>query len=211
MADTLQVENRDIRGRKRLRRLRATGVIPAVLYGHKLDSISLSVSGSDVEAVIGHGARMVDLKGAVNESALIRDVQWDTFGTELIHVDFARVAADERVEMVVQVELRGEAPGIKQGGVVQHLLHEVHVECPAGKIPEKIDVSINDLALDQTIRIGDLELDESIKILEDESRGIVQCVLPVEHPDEMEEALGDAAAEPEVIGKKEIEGEESAK
>lgn len=210
MADTLQVENRDVRGRARLRRLRATGVIPAVLYGHKLDSISLSVSGSDVEAVISHGARMVDLKGAVNESALIREVQWDTFGTELIHVDFTRIAADERVEMVVLVELRGEAPGLKDGGVVHHLLHEVRVECLAGSIPEKIDVSINDLALDQTIRIGDLDVDDSIKILEDESRGVVQCVMPVEKADD-EDGMGGDSAEPEVIGKKDEDGEESAK
>jgi large subunit ribosomal protein L25 len=210
MADTLQVEKRDIRGRARLRRLRATGVIPAVLYGHKLDSISLAVSGSDVEAVIGHGARMVDLKGAVDESALIREVQWDTFGTELIHVDFTRVAADERVEMVVLIELRGEAPGVKDGGVIHHLLHEVNIECLAGNIPEKIDVSINELALDQMIRIGDLDVDDAIKILEDKSRGIVQCVTPVVQADEDDEAVGDAA-EPEVIGKKEEEGEESAK
>ncbi len=209
MADTLQVEKRDITGRGPLRRLRATGVIPAVLYGHKQESISLSVSGSEVEAVINHGARMVDLTGAVSESALIREVQWDTFGTELIHVDFTRVAADERVEMVVAVELRGEAPGTKDGGVVHHLLHEVHVECAAGNIPEKIDVSINDLALDQTIRVADLEVDPSIKILEDETRGVVNCVLPVEKPDEEEEAVGDAA-EPEVIGRKDDDEEASA-
>jgi len=206
MADTLQVENRDIRGRKRLRRLRETGVIPAVLYGHKKAAISLSVSSSAIGAIIGHGARMVDLKGAVNESALIREVQWDTFGTELIHVDFARMAADERVEVVVLIELRGEAPGMKDGGVVHHLLHEVGVECLAGNIPEKIEVSINDLALDQTIRVSDLEVDDSVTILEDESRGVVECVLPIEQPEEEEEAVADSS-EPEVIGKKEEEEE----
>ena len=92
---------------------------------------------------------------------------------------------------------------------MHHLLHEVHVECLAGNIPEKIEVSINSLALDETIRVGDLEVDESIKILDDESRGVVHCVLPVEQPDEEEEAVGDAA-EPEVIGRKEEDEEASA-
>ncbi|MEZ6070202.1 MAG: 50S ribosomal protein L25 [Pirellulales bacterium] len=205
MADSLQVEKRDIRGKKRLRRLRDTGTIPAVLYGHKLEAISLSVSGGDVTAIINHGTRMVDLTGAVNESALIRDVQWDTFGHHPIHVDFTRVAADERVEMVVAIEFRGEAPGIKEGGVVQHLLHELQIECPAGQIPEKIEVSINELALDDTIRVSDLKLDPSITVLDDETQSIVHCVLPTEQPEEGEGDLLGESAEPEVIGRKDEE------
>jgi large subunit ribosomal protein L25 len=210
MADTLQVENRDIRGKVRLRRLRATGVIPAVLYGHKQESISLAVSGNEVEAVINHGARMVDLKGAVNESALIREVQWNTYGTALIHVDFTRVAADERVEMVVAIEFRGDAPGLKDGGVIHHILHEARIECLAGNIPEKIEVSLSELGLNQTIRISDLTVDASIKFLEDATRGVVQCVVPIEKPDD-DDGIGGDSVEPEVIGgKKDDEGETPA-
>ena len=83
-----------------------------------------------------HGSRLVDLTGAVSESAFIRELQWDTYGTHVVHVDFTRISADELVKVHLTIELRGEAPGVKEGGVVDQLIHHVEVECPAGNIPE---------------------------------------------------------------------------
>ena len=82
-----------------------------------------------------HGSRLVDLTGAVSESAFIRELQWDTWGTSVVHVDFTRISADELVKVVVAIELRGEAPGVKEGGVVDQLVHQIEVECPAGASP----------------------------------------------------------------------------
>ena len=117
MADVLQVEMRETRGKRNARRMRNAGTVPAVLYGHGGPVVSLSVPVEQLDSAIRHGSRVVELAGAVKEGALIQDLQWNTWGNEVLHVDFARVALDERVTVTLNLELRGEAPGIKEGGV----------------------------------------------------------------------------------------------
>ncbi len=153
---------------------------------------------------------MVTLAGGVQESALIREVQWDTWGTHLLHVDFTRVSADEKLEVTVTVELRGEAPGARAGGVVSLSVHEVRLECPAGNIPDRLRVNINGLELDASITIADLQLPEGATVIGDQSTVVVHCAEPVA---ELEEAEVSEAApdEPEVLGRKEEEKEEGKK
>lgn len=207
MALQLAVEPRDIRGKHRIRRLRQSGNIPGVLYGHGLESVSLSVSHDALTAAIRHGSRLVSLTGAVNESAFIRDLQWNTWGTEIVHVDFTRISEHEIVEVRVPVELRGESPGVREGGVVVQHIHEVELACPASVIPDRLHVNINHLALDQSILLAGLELPEGAKILAaDMETVVVECIIPVEKPEEGEGEGG--VAEPEVIGAK-AEEEES--
>jgi len=201
MADELNVELREDTGKHKNRRLRKAGGVPAVLYGHGLDNICLSVSAEPLEAAVRRGSRLVSLTGAVNESAFVRELQWDTWSTHVLHVDFTRVAADETVEVRIAVELRGEAPGVREGGVVEHLIHEVNMKCLAIAIPEKIRVNVNSLNLDGSITVGDLVLPEDATVAENADAVVVQCVLPTELPDEFE-AEG-VPGEPEVIGAKE--------
>lgn len=186
--------------------MRRAGTIPAVLYGHKEESVSLAVPGDQLAAALRHHSRVVQLAGDVNEQALIRELQWDTFGAVVLHVDFTRVSADERVEVTVAIELRGEAPGTKEGGVVSHQLHEVEIECPAIAIPDALQVNINHLGLDQEIRLRDLTLPEGVKLLADEDSVVVECHVPaaidLEAPSEA------APGEPEVIGRKAEDEEE---
>ncbi len=204
-SEVLNVEVRSQRGKRESRRMRHEGKIPAILYGHGQESISLTLSHDQFAVALRHHSRLVDLKGGVNESALIREMQWDTFGTEVLHVDFARVSADERIEVQVSVELRGEAPGLKDGGVIQHLLHEVTIECLAISIPETIQVRINKLNKGDEITAAQLVLPEGVKLLSDPEDVVVQCVEPVE---EEETELGGEGAEPEVIGRKAGDDEE---
>ena len=208
MALQLAVQSRDIRGKRRNRRLRHSGQIPAVLYGHGLENVALSVETEAISAAIRHGSRLVSLTGAVTESAFIRALQWDTYGTHIVHVDFTRISEHESVEVRVPVELRGEAPGVREGGVVVQLIHEVQIACPASVIPERLFVNVNHLKLEETIKLSALELPEGAKILAaDLEAVIVQCSIPVELPEEgSAEAL---AGEPEIIGGKKEEGEES--
>jgi len=140
----------------------------------------------------------VDLKGDVSDTALIRDVQWSTFGTDVLHVDLARVSAEERVRVTVPVEIKGTAAGAREGGVVELVVHDVEVECPAGSIPDKIEVRVHELHLDQSLKVGDLTLPEGMRLLADPDMIIVHCV---GRADEEEEAAGEVA-EPEVIGRK---------
>ena len=208
MALQLDVQSRDTQGKHRNRRLRHSGKIPAILYGHGLENVSLSVGAEELTTAIRHGSRLVSLTGAVSESAFIRDLQWDTWGTHIVHVDFTRISEHEIVEVRVPVELRGEAPGVREGGVVSQHIHEVEIAVPASAIPEKLAVNINHLLLNQSILLNSLELPQGAKILAADMEAIVgECVVPVELP---EEGAGEAVVgEPEVIGAKEKEGEES--
>ncbi len=209
MAEQLEVAARETRGKHQTRRLRRGGEIPAVLYGHGLEPVALSISGERLETALRHGSRLVDLTGAVSESAFIRELQWDTWGTSVVHVDFTRISADELVKVVVAIELRGEAPGVKEGGVVDQLVHQIEVECPAGAIPDKLHVNVNHLKLNETITLAALELPAKARVFGEPETILVQCIVPVEKPEEGEEAAA-APGEPEVIGAKpEEETEES--
>lgn len=200
MAEELHVELRETRGKRRTRRLRNAGSIPAVLYGHGQETISLSVPAGRLETAVRHGSRLVMLTGAVTEQAFVRDLQWDTWGTHVLHVDFTRISEHEKVEVEVQVELRGEAPGVREGGVVEQLLHQVELECEASSIPDKLHVNINLLKLGDTITVAELEIPENATVLRDPEQVVVQCVEPVVEPEE--EIAGAEEAEPEVIGRK---------
>ncbi len=204
MSQTLKVETREMRGKRNNRRLRAQGKIPAVLYGHGQEPVSLAVPADQFDAMVRHGSRVVTLAGAVNESAFVRECQWDTWGNHVLHVDLSRISAHEKVHVQVAVELRGEAPGVKDGGVLKQLIHEIGLECEAADIPEKLTVNINDLRLNGSITVASLELPPGAKVLAEVDQDIVQCVEPVEQPEE--EVLA-GEVEPEVIGRKREEEE----
>jgi large subunit ribosomal protein L25 len=206
MSDVLNVSKREKQGKKALRRLRATGVIPAILYGHKEENVSLTVPSTELAPVLRHGGKLVELKGAVSEKALIRELQWDVYGTHVLHIDFTRVSEHEKVHVTVPVELKGDAAGVKEGGVVEQPIHEVEIECPAIAIPEKIIVRIADLHLNQSLTIGDIVTPDQVRILDDADLVVVTCHPPVVAD---EEAVSGAGAEPEVIGRVAKEDEEA--
>jgi large subunit ribosomal protein L25 len=193
-------------GRRGARRLRASGQIPAELYGHGEANVHLSIPVSELQAALKHGAHLVELRGAVEDSALIREVQWDPFGAELLHVDLARVSAEESVEITLAVELRGTAAGTKEGGIVQQVLHEIRILCPAGMIPDKLEARISQLQIGQHFTAGQLELPQGATLVSSPDQIIAICAAPFVQPEV--EAVPAEAAEPELIRKpKEEEGE----
>ena len=208
MAETLQVEARLTRGKRHARRARRDGKVPAVLYGHGQPTVSLLVPAEPFRAVLRHGARLVQLTGVVQEQAFIREIQWDTWGTHVLHVDFTRVSEHEKVRVEVPLELRGEAPGLKAGGVVQQHVYTVQIECEATAIPERLDVNVNHLELGSKILLGQLELPPAVAVLGDPETVVVECV---ERAEEVEAApVAPAEGEPEIIGRKKEEEEEPA-
>lgn len=210
MAESLTVEKRTTLGKRHSKRIRAAGAIPAVLYGHGEEPVSLTVPRDAFVAALRHGTRLVELQGDVRESALIRDLQWDTYGTGVLHIDFARVSADERVTVTVPVELRGQAAGARAGGVIQHAMHSLDIECLATAIPEKIQVNINHLEMHGTVTAGQIEMPAGVKLLSDAEAIVVQCVEPAAEM-EVAEGVPGEAAEPEVIGRKAEADEEEEK
>jgi large subunit ribosomal protein L25 len=211
MSETVQVETRDLRGKRHARRLRAAGQIPAVLYGHGKENMSLAIPGEQMAAALRHGAHLLELRGAVKQTALVKEVQWDPFGAEVLHVDLTRVDADEMVEVTLSIELRGDAPGTHQGGILEHAVHQVQVECAATEIPEKLELNVNALDVGQSLTAADLDLPAGGKLLLPDDTMIVQCVEPTARPEVAEEELVGETAEPEVIGRAEGEsGEDGA-
>jgi len=200
MAELLAVQLRETRGKRNNRRLRKSGSVPGVLYGHGRQNVCLSVPAEALDHLIHHRSRLVNLTGELNEPAFIREVQWDTWGMHILHVDFTRVSEDEKVEVQLPVELRGEAPGVKEGGVVEQLIHEVQLECPAGSVPDRLSLNINHLKLGESIAVAGLELPPGAAVLGTVEAVVVQCVEPAEEV-EMEVAEAEAG-EPEVIGER---------
>src|SRR5438132_14297821 len=171
----LVAEPRTGRGTQAARRLRRQGLVPAVVYGHKEATLSVALPLEDVEKLIRRGVRVVDLKaGGKEEKAFIREVQWDHLGKDLLHVDFARVSADERVEVTVPLEIRGTAAGIAQGGVLDQPIHTLNIECLAISLPESIRVNVGELQLGQAIHIRELVLPPGVKALGDPDAIVVQ-------------------------------------
>jgi len=209
MADTLEVKKRETRGKRNARRDRAAGTTPAVLYGHGAENVSLSVDSAALAASVQHGSPLVELAGDLKESALIRDIQWDPMGNQILHIDFTRVKADERIQVSVGFELRGIAPGTKEGGVINQVIHDILVECPAVSIPEKIEVNINHLGIGESIVAEQIELPDQVALLCTPDTVVVQCNEPAPEVDE-EEMAADTSVEPEVIGRKPTEEEGGA-
>ncbi|MCS7304633.1 MAG: 50S ribosomal protein L25 [Thermoguttaceae bacterium] len=200
MAEELTVEIRTERGKRRMRRLRKAGKTPAVLYGHGMEAVSLAVPTEQLQAVVRHGTRVVQLKGALQERAIIRELQWDTYGLEILHVDFIRVHEHEMVEVQVPVELRGEAPGVREGGMLEQVVHEVRILCDVSLIPEKVYLPIHQLGLNGQLTLAGVELPAGAKLLDDPDTVVVQCVATKEVVEE--EAAAPPTGEPELIGRK---------
>lgn len=205
MSDTLVVKKREKLGSSATRRLRGEGQIPINLYGHGEANASLSVPVDQVVAVIKHGGKLVKLSGDVTETALLREVQWDTYSKDIIHVDLIRVSEKELVKTTVAIELKGTAPGTGEGGVLQFVLHELHIECPAISIPEKLYANINDLHLGKAIHASDITLPEGAKLTSDPHLVIVSCVAP--HKEEETVPGLEGTVEPELIRKEKTEEE----
>lgn len=210
MAEVLNCEKRDFTGTLRNRRLRESGKTPAVLYGRG-DNESLSIDTRDVSSAIRHGSRIVELKGVVNESALIKEVQWDAFGVDVLHVDLARIDVSEAIELTLKVALVGVAPGTRSGGTVRHLLKRIDVKIPALNVPEKLELRINDLELNGSIAVSEIPLPEGTELITGPDEIVVQCVeVAAVEEDAEADADPDAPAEPEVIGRKAEDGEEES-
>lgn len=207
-AVTLQVEPRDPQknkgtGTRVARRLRAQGRIPAVVYGHKQTPQPISLARDDVWEIIKHSVHLAQLKiGDATEMVLVRDVQWDHLGKEIIHLDFARVSADESIKTEVRVEIRGTASGAAAGGVVEQLVHAVTVTCRANAIPDSIRLDISRLELGQAIHVRDVTLPEGVEIDADPDVLLVHVVAPRTAEPTAAEGEAPTATEPELIGRK---------
>src|SRR6188768_3565391 len=180
---TLKAQSRTGSGSSAASKLRKQGLVPAIVYGHKQDNVQVAVSAEELDRAIRiQHARVLDLDvDGKKETVLIRELQWDYLGKQMIHVDFERKDRAELVRVTVPVELRN-SPKITGGGVLDQPLHTLHVECSPAKIPEAIRIDITNLTLGAPIHIRELQLPEGVKVLETPEAVVVQLKLPGAEP-----------------------------
>lgn len=199
MIETIEVKKRDTKGSRAMIKIRQSGSIPAILYGHGEENVCLTVSLDTVNKLIKHGTKLVNLRGEITDTALLRSVQWSSMGDYIIHVDFARVSQTETVVVTVPVHLHGEAPGaMSAAGQLRFVSHEISIRCPAVKIPEYITCEIGQLQLGQAVHVSELKLPEGVEAVTPGSIVVAQVVVAA--GTDTETTLP-TSAEPELIRK----------
>src|SRR5215218_5924501 len=207
-APSVSVQQRTQLGSRANKRLRDSGFIPGVIYGHKEAVVPVTLPKKETVGHLSHGAHVFNLAlDGKSETVLVKEVQYDHLGIEVIHVDFARVSLDEKVEVTVPLELKGEPKGEADGGVLQQIVAELEIECLVTEIPDLITHNVSDMALDDVLHIKDLKLPTGVRALQDEDL-IVATVKEIIEEAAAGEAAEAGAGEPEVIGRKAEEGAE---
>jgi len=202
MAQEMIAELREDVGTRSARRLRRAGLVPATLYGHGRKAVSIKLNRRELERAVERGERLLALKigSETATQALIKGLQHDAIGGHIIHADFTEVAMDEKVSVTVPLVLHGTPAGVKEGGTVDQIIHEVEVECLAASIPQEIRIEIAELNVGDQITAGQLDLPDGVTTGLDPNDLVVVVRAPV--GEEEEEAAvpeeGEAAM-PEVI------------
>jgi len=212
---TLEVSRREKSGKEIAKKLRAAGKVPAVVYGGHKEPVAIEVDRKAVSELVQkgeHGVRSIFLlKMAGTDQqrhAMIKDIQIDPISRRMTHIDFVRVVMDEVVRVTVPVHVVGTAAGVKEGGILDWQVRDLHVECLPNAIPDKIDVDVTALGIHEYQRVSDLKLPEGVKVLEDPERVVVGVTHARAEVVEAAAAPTEAApAEPEVIKKGKPEDE----
>lgn len=178
----LKAARRDGAGKGVARKLRAAGQVPAVLYGHGMDPLSIAIDSKELFHAL-HGSAgtnvLVDLVVEGKEHlALPREIQRDHVRGQYLHVDFLAVRRDEKVEVDVPIRVVGESAGVKAGGVLEHHLWDLHVACFPGDVPDGIDADISALQVGDSLKVGDLVLPKGVGILTPADESVLGVVTP---------------------------------
>jgi large subunit ribosomal protein L25 len=213
---SVESKERKSGGKNDARRLRKTGMVPAVLYGAGLEPLNIAVDPKQINRILhseqGHNSIFDMTAGGDSGKVMIVDWQYEPIKSQLLHVDLKRIAMDQLLRVSVPITMKGEAPGVKlQGGILEQVLREVDIECLPADIPSHIDADVSQLNFGDVIRVSDLPKSDKVKFLTDEGQTVAHVVAVKEvveaTPAEGVEAAA-TTAEPEVIKKgKQEEGE----
>ncbi|MBN2703945.1 MAG: 50S ribosomal protein L25 [Pontiellaceae bacterium] len=202
----LIAKKRDLEGSGNARRLRGAGSLPGVVYGADKDPVSVLVDIHDFGQILHHHTSeslIIDItvEGEGEMSVLVKEVQHHPVTSELMHVDFMRVEADRPIHVDIEIELVGDAAGVKSGGLLDQVMHTIGVECLPADLVEKFEINVARLEIGQALHVSDLKLDAKYKVLVDDEAIVASISGPTAEADEEEEG----ASEPEVIGEKKAE------
>ena len=208
----LKVKLRDRTGKEYVKKLRKNGLLPAVLYGpHLKKSLPLEVDMKELRSFLSQSDKakiitleITDQKTDKQHNVIIKDSQWDLIKGDLQHLDFYAVTRGETVTTTVPISFVGKSQGEKIGGIVEHLVRELDLECLPKDLPSIIEVDITPLGLGDSLSVGDIKVPSGVKVLTHPQEVVVSVVSPPKEEVKVEEK--EAVEEVEVVGKeKEIE------
>lgn len=196
----LKAEIREHTGSRSAAKVRKQGRIPAIVYGHKKEPVAISLDVHNLIEGLHHGHRLMDVQiGKKRQKVIVKDLQYDYLGKDIIHVDLMRVDVTETVKVAVPIELKGTAKGAHEGGIITEHTDHLEMECRVIDIPETIVVSVKDMDVGDVLHAGDIELPEEVKLSSSPEALLVTCSL-VAAAKAVEEVEEEAPAAPEVIG-----------
>lgn len=194
----LKAVKRDDTGKGSARRARAEGLVPAIVYGQGMEPISISVNRREFVTALQTDAGMnvllnIDVDGS-STTALTREIQTDPVRGTLLHADFVKIDLKQEVEVEVPVHVVGEAPGVKEGGVLEHPLFTLHVRCLPTNVPESIDADISGLNIGDSLRVSELSEGRDFTILNDPESVVASVAAPISE-EQLEAMVAEAGAE----------------
>jgi large subunit ribosomal protein L25 len=218
MADrpTLQVDERSERGTRATKRLRREGWVPGVVYGGqgREDAVSFKVNSRDLRTVLIDGSALIDLKvDGKTLPVIVKDRQLDPVRDDIMHIDLLEVRLDEKIQTQVGVQIEGseDAPGVKEGGVLEQVSHQLNIEALPTAIPEAIVVDVSGMEIAATMHLSEIPAPEGVEFLDDPEETIIATVVvptEVEEPEEIEEETELIGEDGEPIEAAEGEGDE---
>jgi large subunit ribosomal protein L25 len=209
--EILKAELRKQAGTKQAVQIRRQGKIPAIVYGHKEEPVAISLNAHDFNVQLHHGRRLFDVTlGGKKQKLLVKDLQYDHLGKEIVHADLMRVDLSETVRVTVPIELKGTAAGTHEGGIIEEHVDHLEVECRVTEIPDILSVSVKDIGVGDALHAGQIELPEGVKLVSDPDSVVVTChlVAAAKTTEEIEEEV---PITPEVISERKEEQAEPSK
>ena len=206
----LKAEIREHTGSKAVRKVRQQGRIPAIVYGHKKKPVAISLDAHNFVEGLHHGHRLMDVQiDKKKEKMIVKDLQYDYLGKNIIHVDLMRVDVTETIRVNVPIELKGTAQGTHEGGIIEVHADHLEIECRATDIPETIIVWVKEVSIGDALHASDIELPDGVKLISSPETLLVTChlVAAAKTTEQVEEEM---PVTPEVIGEaKEPEAEQT--
>jgi large subunit ribosomal protein L25 len=181
MEAILKAEQRSATGKGAARKLRASGRVPGILYGHAMDPVLLHVSGQDLLHLFHQSGSsvLIDLQvDGTSHLAIPREIQRDHIHGRYVHIDLLAVRRDEKITLAVEVRETGEARGVKEGGVIEHHLRDVEVECLPMAVPEFIEIDVTPLGIGDMLRVRDIVSPVGVEILTDPDTALISVITP---------------------------------
>ncbi len=206
----LEVRSRAAEGSRAARRLRRTGRVPGVLYGGGGDSVGFDVDARDLRLALAKSGAVLDLSidGAKATPVVLKEAQRDPVRGETVHIDLLRVRLDQAIHAVVPLELTGtdDAPGVKEGGILEQIIRELNVEALPTAIPESIVHEVGEMQIGDTIALDQIAMPEGVALLDEVEEGVVATL----SPPRLQAEADDVEAETELVGEGGDGGEASA-